>query len=1510
MSRVNQIRIENENDVSSSVRSMVKKRSQDALSSSFKTVSSPRKALQSQTNLMRETMYGEMIGSMIESKITQKTIFDEDMDSLDSMDVALKMHLGSQSKINSPKTVAADVTTNGHKSSLRHTMESSNANFSTPEKGSLHTAAAAQNLPTKKSYSNGISQFKDELQTVICKEVANIVDASKASIKDAIITINIHQAKMIFSDSSKILTKGALRAKAIDLSTSLNFGYNFLHANDIVPPTLQEKMLKISSTHSRLSSAKNAPKVIDSDHKMFGEIYKIIQKLKDFSADAENYYFFIEEDLNARKDEFNTNLSLHGKNYEKIYGAKILEEIAEFSALANHIDKMNVLANLLLEYYNRYVVLVIEEFGSNSLYKGNFADEEEYIAAFADLVDAHGPLLVAEKRCSHCIQPPVTPHTKESIIKATTASQPETTISTINIVSAGGVFYKFMPTFCGLEFALNQLNNLFLTMQIQPIVPTQPLHASSSSSSSPMKARSSNNKSPPKSSSPKHKRTSSSTSSDGKFVSHTSTLSSTSSDKKPTSKTPPRTQSTEPSKVISTTAQKHQEIGKVINFQSQSEFTQENINRLILSSSILKRKKVNFLKVVDKSSRLTPNITNKNSNILSSRVAFYEWSPMFTTQNLNDVTVCEKHMQEISLKSFSALFLTCLLAEVAHVRAENISTSFIPSSKGKDTCSVNFTGFNVDLFLARCIFDSSPSSVHQMGDAFDGYNVLFKLPQMSSPLHVDVVNFLLQCKYMPEKIVCCWLRDLCMQNRKYETLVKTSGFTAEDMNNLKLPIRLPEKAAVLLYEKLMTVCKELKTNRQAVTHSSLLQHIYPPSSPSLSAGLDDALAMDMHSLVSISNNLYSITVDNVDQDSLHNNTSIPIDNRSPYSTSWDAPRHQKSASADENFFASTNYSPQSHSHLKGVSNYESYLAPAEISRDSFDSVTKSNRLSRSDVKNYMWNPHEPPSSREFSSSDRETASHTATPHNNTGVGGFSAFFRTRSFLGRSRTTTNNDSKSTTGKHSGLNSDFDIEENVGMKSFAMKASPGKSGFNTSKPSSNPVRHSRSHSSSGSYFFSDIYGNKKSSPTTKNSHSLASSSSRHSVVLYEDSPLKTKDVPTHSAVVVQHELLGPSRCSIERVGYLFVSKLDFSVIPTMEDNDFYSHIGSVCGMLTEVCLFNIDEIQLTFLFKDWLRIAIRLPEHGSREVILNGMELVTTDVVLVDLTRKQKEIMNCSKILADLHQLLHIKVSYRSSEMLGVTLSESAERFQAEKPQTNNDIENNSSNYSISHQQQHSSSDSSTGGSKSSTIRTPAMLQKTKMQVLDLISPRQAVPSSSSVFSFSANTNTTTGPRTNKTPHSDNRSNQYTTSNNSNQPVNRFVSSDITSEMDAPPKFWDINITNNSNNSNQNSQRKAQKSPAKESAVEISSPSRIQQKIYATENKQKNPLSLKAKGTNNHRMFSPVSPGRNIMTHIGSEATTTTTSNNHSFLDSNHPDDFYALDGELKDVDNIRHLDRIA
>ena len=75
----------------------------------------------------------------------------------------------------------------------------------------------------------------------------------------------------------------------------------------------------------------------------------------------------------------------------------------------------------------------------------------------------------------------------------------------------------------------------------------------------------------------------------------------------------------------------------------------------------MKRRRINFIKVVDTTNR-------PSSGLVKPKAMFYEWSPYLTIENLNDVTVSEKFVRQVKLKSFSATFLTCLIADVTQVK--------------------------------------------------------------------------------------------------------------------------------------------------------------------------------------------------------------------------------------------------------------------------------------------------------------------------------------------------------------------------------------------------------------------------------------------------------------------------------------------------------------------------------------------------------------------------------------------------------------------------------------------------------------------------------------------------------------------------------------------------------------------------------------------------------------------------------------------------------------------------
>ena len=71
-----------------------------------------------------------------------------------------------------------------------------------------------------------------------------------------------------------------------------------------------------------------------------------------------------------------------------------------------------------------------------------------------------------------------------------------------------------------------------------------------------------------------------------------------------------------------------------------------------------------------------------------------------------------------------------------------------------------------------------------------------------------------------------WLKEMWRQNQKYEVMRKVSGFTEDDLHTLRLPIRLPERAAIALYHKIATVCRELRKNRSFLCQRYVLTNSY------------------------------------------------------------------------------------------------------------------------------------------------------------------------------------------------------------------------------------------------------------------------------------------------------------------------------------------------------------------------------------------------------------------------------------------------------------------------------------------------------------------------------------------------------------------------------------------------------------------------------------------------------------------------------------------------------------
>eukprot|EP01036_Dinobryon_divergens_P032269 gene32269-41821_t len=154
----------------------------------------------------------------------------------------------------------------------------------------------------------------------------------------------------------------------------------------------------------------------------------------------------------------------------------------------------------------------------------------------------------------------------------------------------------------------------------------------------------------------------------------------------------------------------------------------------------------------------------------------------------------EKKGIEFSVNSFNILLLGEILMypirfiKVAFYQA---STNFTQLNLGDVLGDPNLIlGIHNDSLFSNGVFNNSRES----SDA----NVLFLLPQLNSDVDPEVRAVLTRSRAVPEEIISSWLRELYLQNKRYESLI-SSGFTVDDLVRLQLPIKLPPGTVLEIY---------------------------------------------------------------------------------------------------------------------------------------------------------------------------------------------------------------------------------------------------------------------------------------------------------------------------------------------------------------------------------------------------------------------------------------------------------------------------------------------------------------------------------------------------------------------------------------------------------------------------------------------------------------------------------------------------------------------------------------
>ena len=196
----------------------------------------------------------------------------------------------------------------------------------------------------------------------------------------------------------------------------------------------------------------------------------------------------------------------------------------------------------------------------------------------------------------------------------------------------------------------------------------------------------------------------------------------------------------------------------------------------------------------------------------------------FSEHTLQDVFENPVLIEKINFTSLSAAMVTSLLTGAGDCKPENFMVKYVRDKGAKNGFSpierVDLLGVNTEE-----VYQATAFSYDRIADAYSncrapnaeqlveqrergvkhtgiGFNVLFFLPQMDEPVDPEIGKFFLSTPTIPEEVVCSWLKYLHQQNRRYENLRVSGGFTESDFKALNLPIKLPLGAAIRMLQRL------------------------------------------------------------------------------------------------------------------------------------------------------------------------------------------------------------------------------------------------------------------------------------------------------------------------------------------------------------------------------------------------------------------------------------------------------------------------------------------------------------------------------------------------------------------------------------------------------------------------------------------------------------------------------------------------------------------------------------
>lgn len=232
----------------------------------------------------------------------------------------------------------------------------------------------------KRNLYGKVLEYK-RLDSKLLQEINSLIAAKRIADESILLRFNITNAKKLLLEWSYYF-EGILKSKTLDISAALDFGYRLLAPEKLVPQSALNRAF--SFARSTEAKAKHANKNITKEHKVFKQIFKLLDRLKELIETAETEKIYLEDRM---------------KKYPKLTSPSTTNKLLNASKLIDF-------CRILYEYYYQYILNIVKEYGDFSTFKESFADETAYLLALVKLMEEKKPMLVAEMVASDSVLSP------------------------------------------------------------------------------------------------------------------------------------------------------------------------------------------------------------------------------------------------------------------------------------------------------------------------------------------------------------------------------------------------------------------------------------------------------------------------------------------------------------------------------------------------------------------------------------------------------------------------------------------------------------------------------------------------------------------------------------------------------------------------------------------------------------------------------------------------------------------------------------------------------------------------------------------------------------------------------------------------------------------------------------------------------------------------------------------------------------------------------------------------